>query len=272
VNIALTRVFLATAMITIISLSVYLYYSVTNTHTQTSYEDLRDVIVKSLDRSFLTGNSKIMNLQLRNSKIEKLDVNAKLKIYFNDIPDIGSLTDVQTMIQNFMTLYSANVDAQGVLIKTGNPAPQLTPTHPLLLINGTNSNESEYLLYYSTDNGLSILPRVIINLIKDPSSNNYTLTIIVPKMNIQCPGGCDQLNGIYDMNIKTVREKVTPLPFDIDLPWINGHKLMAKLESNDNNLPKSLFTEEGIQNIPMNSQIHIQVEWVNYTITLVRTG
>jgi hypothetical protein len=134
VNIALTRTLLAVSMIAIIAFSAAVYLDMMNKQQKTSYTDLSDVLSRSMDKAFLTGSSKTVNLKLNNVEISSFTLKSKLKIYFRDL-DIDN-DEIKNFLysNNFLTVYQADVMVQGVKIHASSPPPYIKPSNQLLLV------------------------------------------------------------------------------------------------------------------------------------------
>lgn len=271
-NIALTRTFLAVSMISIIVFSAAIYLNTINKQQKTSYTDLGDILGKNMDNALMKGNSRIMNLKLSHVKVSPYSLNTHLRIYFEDL-DIGN-EKIKQVLTNFLTAYQADVEIQGVKIQTNTPPPFIRPSYPLLLVNSTSVTNTSSVVVYSDSKSYYIIPRLIITVEKDPhpGNNNYTLLITVPKLNVLCQGDCNSLNGFYDLTVSTVKQRVTPLPYDVSVPWVNGHRLKANLSSSMTEAPKELFGTTNLVTINGYSQLHIIIETANFTLVFRQTG
>ena len=272
-NIAITRVFLAVSMLSIIAFSAALYLDIINKQQTTSYNDLNDVLGKSMDKALIKGDSRIVNLKLSHAKVSPYTLNTKLRIYFQDI-DIDN-EEIKQFLSNFLTVYQADVAIQGVRVQTDTPPPFIKPSNSLILVNSTSiSRENRLVISYSDGKSYYIIPRLIITVEKNPlpGNNNYTLIITVPKLILLCQGGCNTLSGFYDIYIKTDKIKVTPIPYDVSIPWVNGHQLKASLEGASSEAPVELFGVRNLVSINGYSQLHILVQVANFTLVFHQTG
>jgi hypothetical protein len=87
-----------------------------------------------------------------------------------------------------------------------------------------------------------------------------------------CQGGCNSLSGFYDLSVMAEKHKLTPVAYEVSIPWVNGHKLKAELQGTSNQAPEELYGETDVIAIDGYSRLHIVVETVNFKLVLQQTG